>query len=79
MERGSYLCESSLGGSACWRAFIGKRLVRRGLEHHNILVCSNSVVIKYARNIKQVALVFVNNIMNIAFYDICFINLKTEL
>ena len=31
-KRGSYLCESSLGGLACWRAFIGKRLVRRGLQ-----------------------------------------------
>ena len=35
--------------------------------------------IKYARNIKKVVLVFVHNIMNIAFYDICFINLKTEM
>ena len=31
-KRGNYLCESSLGGLACWRAFIGKRLVRRGLQ-----------------------------------------------
>ena len=35
--------------------------------------------IKYARNIKKVVLVFVNNIMNIAFVDICFIYLKTEM
>ena len=35
--------------------------------------------IKYARNIKNVVLVFVNNIMNIAFVDICFINLNTEM
>ena len=31
------------------------------------------------RNIKNVVLVFVNNIMKTAFYDICFINLKTEM
>ena len=31
-KRGNYLCESSLGGLACWRAFIWKRLVRRGLQ-----------------------------------------------
>ena len=35
--------------------------------------------IKYARNIKKVVLVFVNNIMYIAFVDICFIYLKTEM
>ena len=35
--------------------------------------------IKYARNINKVVFVFVNNIMNIAFYDICIINLKTEM
>ena len=35
--------------------------------------------IKYARNIKNVVLVFVNNIMNIAFVDICFIDLNTEM
>ena len=35
--------------------------------------------IKYARNIKKVVLVFVNNIMNIAFVDNCFIYLKTEM
>ena len=35
--------------------------------------------IKYARNIKKVVLVFVHNIMNIAFNDSCFINLKTEM
>ena len=35
--------------------------------------------IKYAGNIKKVVLVFVNNIMNIAFVDICFIYLKTEM
>ena len=35
--------------------------------------------IKYARNIKKVVFVFVHNIMNIAFYDICFINLKIEM
>ena len=35
--------------------------------------------IKYARNIKKVVLVFVNNIMNKASVDICFINLKTEM
>ena len=35
--------------------------------------------IKYARNIKKVVLVFVNNIMKIAFVDICFIYLKTEM
>ena len=35
--------------------------------------------IKYARNIKKLVLVFVNNIMNIAFVDICFIYLKTEM
>ena len=35
--------------------------------------------IKYARKIKWVVLVFVNNIMNKAFYDICFINLNTEM
>ena len=35
--------------------------------------------IKYARNIKKDVLVFVNNIMKIAFVDICFINLKTEI
>ena len=35
--------------------------------------------IKYARNIKKVVLVFVNNMMKIAFVDIYFINLKTEM
>ena len=35
--------------------------------------------IKYARNIKKEVFVFVHNIMNIAFYDICFINLKIEM
>ena len=40
---GVYLCESSLGESACWRAFIGKRLVRRGLQQQYIMRCSNSV------------------------------------
>ena len=34
---------------------------------------------KYARNIKKVVFVFVHYIMNIAFYDICFINLKIEI
>ena len=40
---GVYLCESFLGESACWRAFIGKRLVRRGLQQQYIMRCSNSV------------------------------------
>ena len=29
--------------------------------------------------LKKVVFVFVHNIMNIAFYDICFINLKIEM
>ena len=40
---------------------------------------SNSVKNKYARNIKQVMLVFVIYIMNIAFFYVCFINLCTEM
>ena len=51
MEWESYLCVSSLGGWACWRAFSGKRLVRRGLQQQNILGWLNSVKIMYARNI----------------------------
>ena len=35
--------------------------------------------IKYGRIIKKVVFVFVHNIMNLAFYDICFINLKIEM
>ena len=35
--------------------------------------------IKYDKNIKKVVLVFVNIIMNIAFVDICFNNLKKEM
>ena len=32
-KRKNYLCESSLGGLACWRAFIGKRL--EGVAYSN--------------------------------------------
>ena len=51
-KRGSYLCESSLGGPACWRAFMGKRLVRRGLQQQYLMRFSNLVKFMYARNIK---------------------------
>ena len=51
-KRGNYLCESSLGGPACWRAFIGKRLVRRGLQQQYLMRFSNLVKFMYARNIK---------------------------
>ena len=74
-KKGSYLCESSLGGLACWRAFIGKRLVRRGLQQQYLIRCSNLVEYMNARNIKYVAIVYVIYIMNIAFNYIGFINL----
>ena len=51
-KKRTYLCESSLGGPACWRAFIRKRLVRHGLQQQYLMRFSDLVKFMYARNIK---------------------------